>query len=968
MERKTLFIFLTVMIVVVGVGIYILLIDDNGGAHENDGPGIVDITQPEDGVTTDLEKQKSEESQKELLAPEQNLMASEEEMAPQAFREALGGYKGRLIDSDGTPVPDTLVELLGAKFLDIIVDAQDLMNDKPVEYDYIFASDKTKEDGRFLLSGVFARSFYVILADSGGPRVQLRILDTIPSPGEVVDLGDIVLDPCMTLVGKVVDEMGDPAKGVRIRATDLPQIVFISGIQDYQVGGSFLVGGGGYLDNAVIDPIPVINRLYKKLPIPETASKEDGTFRLEGVPLGKVIVLVNHPGYKTIQKGPLSTKKGGEKDLGVIELSRGMTARGRVVDINDKPIPGAEVRLGSTYTVKEFVVLQPSVVTDERGAFSQSGLATSKTMVAVRRHMNDAWKIEGPFNPAGDSIKITLKPTYDLKITVSDTNGKSVNGASIKMSHKGIADSLLLISPPKKIGIEKIERPGDGIIVVKGLSQGRYTVLLQAPGFAIIEFPATIRDNPIDKEVQLQPAMSVKVNVVDSITQSPVEWATVYSCVNNEDFFSKPTRFSRDRTDENGMALLKNVGEGKFMINVSHPKYAVYSNKVTLPAEEEIVVELIQGGTIEGVVYSGGTGIEPPYMLMMNVRRWQGGPEGETPCFRATDLEGKFRVSNLTPGEWRIYDSHRLFNKKPVDMINNPNDISDVFTRSNAVVKSGETSFVEIELGQKVTGPCGSISGTVYIDNAPVEGVSLSLWASTNFKVITDAAGHFNFAKIPVGSHSISLSNVEGLNMRLSRQVHVEHNVPLYEDFNILTGAISGRIVAEDGSNVEGVHRINLNMHDTTAASYSVRHNAESNKDGAFLFEKVPIGVYVISSRSKDFTSIPVTGVKVRPGVETGPVIIKRKTPTLVSGKVVLTDKMYESRWLMLLFAPQEGTPGNGAYLQISKKTGEFKTMELIPGSYIVSYYYEDGTSAKSFELSVPEGGVTGLVLVPEED
>jgi hypothetical protein len=116
------------------------------------------------------------------------------------------------------------------------------------------------------------------------------------APGEVRDLGTVVLDPGVTLTGRAVDPAGKPVPGAWV----------------YQPGGS----------SAQVGP--------------------DGTFALGPVPRGRATLRAGADGY-------LKTELEVETGEGPVTLTiaRGALVRGRVTDSSGRPLDGIWVELDS---------------------------------------------------------------------------------------------------------------------------------------------------------------------------------------------------------------------------------------------------------------------------------------------------------------------------------------------------------------------------------------------------------------------------------------------------------------------------------------------------------------------------------------------------------------------------------------------------------------------------------------------
>lgn len=966
MERNILILIVGLLTLLMIGGILFLLKSDVGEKPPYPAEASVEEPLEEKSAGEVVEEEVPDEFEREIVEPEEYI-PDELRGMPASFRKALGGFKGRVVEEDATPTPDIKVEVLGGGFLDLFHGVEVLMGEGPLPYELKTSRTTTEKDGTFFLPGVYPQTFYVLGVDLEGPRAYLRILDRLPAAGEVVDLGDIVLPAFAILTGTVKDEQGNPVAGARVRATHLPPIVFMTGLQDYREGGSFLIQERSVKN--VIDPFPIFYEVFKKLPLPTTFTNEDGSFRMEGVPKGLINVIVDLEEFVTAKQGPVSTAKGGEKDLGVITLSQGNTFLGKVLDHGGMPAAGVEIRAGSIHGFKEFTVLQPPVETGEDGAFSIPGFPSIPAMIAARRYPDDAWTVAGPFNPATENPVLNLPPSFDLRVVVVDEDDKFVRDARLKFRHLGPVSELSFVHEPK-VPAERMERPGEGIFEIKGLPAGTYELLVTAPESAAVSEKVKVLDAPVEKRIILEPAHTAHVRVLREDDKSPVEWAEVYTSTDDFDWIARPTKISRSRTDETGLAVLKKLHKGKTGVTVSHPEFAVTIDTLEVPAEEEKLILLKPGGVVEGVVYPGLTQHQPPYMIIMHLRGSYDTGELEVPRLTATDGEGKFRVTNLPPGSWRIYVEQRIF-QKDLSTLFDVVDRMDTLKRASVDVESGETTYVEIVLGDQEVGPTGEVLGRVTVDGAAAAGASVHCWINKRYRCTVDASGSYNLGKVSVGSGMLTVrdfpANLGLDSLYVMRNIQVEENLSIYEDFDILTGTITGRVVSESGARPDKKEfRIAASL-EGADVPYRIWMNTSTGPDGEFTFEKIPIGVYTVMSGDEKLICKSVADVKVLPGCKAGPIILTQQTPVLVKGRVVLPADLEDTRYLALWFLAKETQNAQGKMVKISSDTGEFETKALAVGSH-QAYFF--GSFKKQFEpitVEVPPGGITNLVLTPVE-
>ena len=969
MSVKTKILVAATLIVLLGLAYTILLPD--GEKKNNQSAPLGQVDQDRREQTVPGEEPPAAKADRVPLMPENT--AADDAM-PESFARALGGIKGRLVESDGTPVPHTSIGIVGADLFDLLRHLGDLNRDGPSDFTLKEASTRTAEDGTFFFSGVYPRSFYALWADAGGPRSFARGVDILPAPGETADLGDVVLPPYVVFCGKVVDEAGEPVRGARIRATNLPPIVLMTGWQDFVRGGSFLVDAGRGYSGLVVEPPPAFYDLFDKLPLPTTRTGADGTFRLEGVPLGLALVVVDHNDFATLPCGPFGTGRGGEKNIGDLVLLEGHRVRGVVTDHEGAPLRGIEVRAGSVHTFKEFTVLKPPVVTDAEGEFRVDTLATESAMVAVQRFAKDKWTVVGPLFTDDEPVTIALPPAYDLKITVMTEDGDPVEGARLKIRSNEYPTDFSLFDPPM-VPEERMERPAPGTILVSDLPAGKYECLITAPGYAAVRKKVTVNEEPLEKQVIVEPSLTARVRVVDANSAAPVEWAEVHASVGSSDWTRGSHRFSHCRTDGDGRGELEHLRPGKYTIAVTHPGYALSFGVLEMPADDEVILNVEEGGSIEGVVYSMSDEWMGPSMIVFDRLKWRHAPGGEAPCITATDSDGRFRVIHLTPGEWLVHVLPRLFDKSPAELMGALD--ADQYNHGTVIVKSAETTHIEITPGQNAPEETGSVSGRIAVDQVPATGMDVIVYSRKGLQTKTASDGGYHFAEVPAGKLYMAVSHKarrEGSpEFSIVRMIHIEANRTTYEDFDIRTGSLSGRITEPGGgAPVPGAVGLSIDAErgDSKARVTSFFQTAE---DGTFHLEGVPTGTYRLQSEDSRRPCTPVDKLMISAGSHIGPVDLELIVYDRVAGRVILSEELMDAHRLMLsCYVPDDESRG-GCMLEVSPETGAFESTIMPPGHYVITLNVDmDGHGRYEYNfqnmvLDVPEGGITGVILEPVE-
>jgi hypothetical protein len=151
---------------------------------------------------------------------------------------------------------------------------------------------------------------------------------------------------------------------------------------------------------------------------------------------------------------------------------------------------------------------------------------------------------------------------------------------------------------------------------------------------------------------------------------------------------------------------------------------------------------------------------------------------------------------------------------------------------------------------------------------------------------------------------------------------------------------------------------------------YGARIDFTTAEDGTFTCPSVPIGVYSLDCADGKI-EVDAQDVKVRPGVQAGPVKLTGRAMVRVKGRVDLTDLEVEGSIGILLLTPKQAfekqDSGRFQYkgVPFSTSTGEFTT-ELAPGEYHVSLLsgaFTGENMVRLTDLVVPGEGLSQVVL-----
>jgi hypothetical protein len=696
----------------------------------------------------------------------------------------LAGVTGRIVEADGQPIVGLSVDLLEVDMSVVLAAERTALGNPSLEVDEAVTGD----DGRFVLDDATVGAFHVLGIDRGGARSALRIVEQALVYGERVDLGDIVLEGSGTLIGTVVDEDGEPVAGARVRVAPVPDIVVEVGVLDVRHDSLIAIAEGGELQAL---PIPhLIGSQLNRLPVPTTTTAADGSFRLEGVPLKRVVGGVDHPGHVAALIAGFDVKPG-EHDLGELELVFGRTVTGRVVDSAGTPVVGAEVCAGVLQSLAPVGILQPAGSTDATGAFTLRGVPEVGNVVGfARRSASDAWV--GVQAGAGEErLEFNLSGAGRVALHVVGPDGEPVSGArfeffaqSSHMQFDQFAQVLLLGNTRAPSGGFEVDEVEPGVYHADTVSHGLWVVEAHANGFA----PARQKFDHHGQESLVQvtcaPGQRLTVRVLDAVTGAAVARA-------HASIIAPTTALvgavAAAWTGADGLAELgpftplsealelgkQNSGPEDVVLRVQHPAYGEHCASIP-PGLAVLDVRLAAPCTLTGRIHWGGATPDRRYMLFLTRDGVRDTAEMfATPRLNLSDAEGKFRFTGLAAGRYELHVAERYFEGDPLGLVIAQSEPVMRF-RAELDVRPGEPTFVDVDLTPTGKGPTARIEGSVRVNGAPVADAEVVLNGSERVTLHTDSNGEFRSGELSAlrGVWSTIEGDVElGDGTRLRRQL-----------------------------------------------------------------------------------------------------------------------------------------------------------------------------------------------------
>ena len=929
---------------------------------------------------------------------------------PESYRDWLGTLTGRILEADETPAVDLPVAILELQATRWLVEPAALLGGGSVQPELYVASARTDEEGRFRLVGLEPRAVHLLGIDLGGPRAAPRIVDRSPLPGEVVDLGDIILDPYVTFLGRVIAEDGDPVEGARVRATDLPfaAIPHQFGLGDLRRGTSIFVelpeglggadfGSGGPVapgrnrgesgrnrgesgrpgpgspfgsDRRLLLDIPaVVWEFERLLPLPTTVTDEQGNYRLEGIPQGILSVFADKEDWQSAMLPSQPSGRRPERKIRDMVLRRGATVEGVVLDPEGFPIPGLEVRAGMVPTAMSGIpitalLMQPAGHTDVDGKFRLAGLPHGpEAFVALRRNAGQPWSKHGPFVDHARSITIELGSPAQLMVNLIGPDDKPIPEVTLYVSPQAMVPGLPPLLAPPMQRLHEVKRLEGDVMRVSGLQPGRYHLVGQAQDLALAEVDVEIEEGLAECTLTFEFGHFLDVEVRRAGDEIPLSWS--FLTIAPRGAFEEPV--DRARTNENGRARLVGMKTGPYTVTIQHPSRASKAVDVEIP-QDKVVVLLEQGGHLKGRVHRDGEALGES-LYVMAIPKGREDPMA-SPTFSATTPDGDFFLPNLEVGEYHYEIRDRIVGKGPMALFMTMRD--DPMAEGEAEIFEGVTTEIDVDLGDSIDGPTATVSGEVWLNGRP--GAELSVFFEGGIKrtAETDESGFFDLGVVPVGEGQLRVQKLGGSFLSMASSLHNEDLLLTagenrYVNITLRTAKVSGRVSAVDSLLVGTGVMVSLRRKEGDSQQMQMANVLT----GGFNFEDVTLGDYVLSVRKQGYADWR-EDLLVDGNISVSPELQK---PASVAGFVVLPEGVSfppppaprvegedRRRARPPYLTLRDDAGGNAGRARVDRETGAFTVRQGRPGRFRAELTIE-GVKYGSEMFDVPAEGLEGLNL-----
>ena len=742
-------------------------------------------------------------------------------------------------------------------------------------------------DGRFQIEAAPPGS--ITLVASGRGVAAARVDADVRGDGSATDVGDVVLDPGITIEGHVRDRSGNAIadaniyawKMARMSAAVAPQAVTdgdgayaLAGLTEgtYQLtvnasgfaraqlkaeagatNADVTLRTGGSIAGTVVDDLgkpvesfdlharekggnawgPDDDGSYKSV------VTEDGRFTLEDLGEGVKILDVSAGQLTKATLTDVKVTAGGVTDVGRIRLGSGGGVRGAVTSSDGAPVPGASVRAKSASLTDYGEGSRTQ--TDAQGSFELSGLQPGKIDVtASHPSFADGYVAGVDVDPSKAPVdtKIVLHSGGRIEGTARKRDGTPLSGVSVNVQ--------AVLPEGRNIlwGFHATPVQADGSFAVDHVPAGHVRILLMSGTAAFSQSVQSTEADVRDGETTPVDFVSREILVSGRITRSNVAAPGLHIDVtgNVESMMSMsfagsevpvapigPQHGKAVTADDGTYSLLLDTpGSYRASIESSDSKTSFGTRQLDVPDAETFAFDADVGGApLTGLVVDKASEAPVAGAQVNSAPKAKG--DGSSGRSTKTGADGRFQLE-VAPGDYTVSvgaDGY-AWSHQEISVGDAGNDVRLVLSR-----------------GLSIRGRVVTASGQ------PAGGCPVSLKALALNKegletfVVTLGDGSFEIKGLPSGSYAVSAgSSLAGFAMEPSVAAGASDLALSLQP----GGTVRLRIRGTDGAPVSGANAMVAKLGGVPVSFNSFEGRSESDAQGA-LSVTVPAGAVELEVR-----------------------------------------------------------------------------------------------------------------------
>lgn len=569
----------------------------------------------------------------------------------------------------------------------------------------------------------------------------------------------------------------------------------------------------------------------------ETASADDGTFRLDGLPGGTLrLEFAPPPAARAaaLRMPGVAVERGAATDVGLVRLPAGLTLRGHVTGAPPS------LRVGVLQGGRRF---EPASI--EAGDFVVEGLQPGTALLELAAGDAPPVSSRTVDVPSSGVLRLQFRPRVSVTVVVTDAAGDPVAEGTVRATPAGEdADA----SEPRE-PVETSFRSAAGRVAVE-LAAGDWNVTAAAPslgaGTTLCSIAADAAAPTVD--VRLSEGEIVRGYVIARDTGGPVEGASVSVVTGGPEDGALATT-----TDERGWYEVPGVQEGMVRVRVDATGYArregapVPVRRGGTPVLEPL--ELLRGTLLRGVVLSRRTPVREGTVVSLET-------DDGTWSQAALDLYGRFEIAGVPGGGATVHI-----------------DTGQGRPRARRIrVPWAEVYEVLLDLDAGT-----EVFGTVRTAGRPEPFARVVARASTRrgdaldvVEARADEYGRYRLPPVTPGRITLDVT-LPGSDTGLTLEADVADSFDQLVDLNLPEGWVAGRVVAaQGGAPVAGAF---VRLVDGGGSDRFVIGEAVSDERGLFRIERVPVGSHALEVERAGYgllrlATVDVTGPAGVPGLD----------------------------------------------------------------------------------------------------
>lgn len=734
----------------------------------------------------------------------------------------------------------------------------------------------TEEDGSFFFDKLVGRSYRLVarspvgaaspvvarLTATSGPvtlhvrpssKIEVTVLTAAerkPVPGATVELRGALRDRATADGDGVARLSSVPAGRYQIagwstgNATARSFMRIGNGASTYKL--ELLLAAGSSVSGRVLDedgaPVAGARVLYASVSerrdrahplLDGVVTEENGAFSFPALPKGTWRILARH---KTLAPGSSEpvTLDGATKVDGVeIRLEAGAALRGRVVDADGAPAPGAVVR--ASVGGRGFRGRRPrQTYADDDGKFELEGLPkAAMSVVALHESASSETQAVNTEDKAeATSLVLKLALTGRIAGTVIDSAGEPVDGAQVRLmpDFRAGAGRRFNRQEFRLRGIStELTDPG-GNFEFRGLSDMPYRVSASPPGSQRRgRGPMSGGEEASVGELDVEIVLEARGTIVGKVAFANGDPPAAFT-VSTGGRRAAPIPF----TTEDGSFELTDLEPRGYRLSINGPSFDGKTiSGVQVVAGDVIDVGTIavkQGRRVSGrVTDSGGSPVENATVVVgarlrgsgqstsgSSGRPFNAGSSKET----TTDSNGEFSLSGVGERELALVAEH-------------PSKGRSVAISLPRTSKSSLGLAVVLE-------PPGALAGTVTINGAASGSIRVTAQSKTatsaRFTVVTGDDGRYRFDVLAPDTYLISASVGPGRRGfgQISKTIAISSGKTSEFDVRFTGGELSLSVAASGPEDGLGTGFVQLVDADVTATTPVELEAFLSSREGGF--------------------------------------------------------------------------------------------------------------------------------------